>query len=325
VSGGFGRWSPRLLLVSAALVAAAAVILVAHRERLTEAWNAAAELPTSALGGAFLLVLSQLGLQACRLWALTPRDARLPFWSGARAFTMGEWANIFTPARAGDALKVMLLCRAGGERPISLPTATGAVLADKLVDAASLIALSAVAAGRIGLASEVRQIRVPSLVGALALAALVFLCAGLGHPWLVTRLKQWRRELGKGLAALTDADQLVPSVVFSLGAWLAEVLALRVLCAGLGFHLALAPIVLALAALNVGIGVPVTPANLGVYEGVLAFGLSRSGVPLPSAVAVAAVHHALELLATTFAGVGFSVGAACRPWGAVPRRGAPGP
>jgi uncharacterized membrane protein YbhN (UPF0104 family) len=286
-------------------------MVIGHRERARDVWNALAGMPPSALRGAFLLVLSQLGLQALRLWALVPRNGALTLASTARAFTLGEWVNTFAPARAGDALKVVQLCRAArGSRPISAPTATGAVLADKIVDGGSLVVLCA-AAGVAGLGSMGGRVGLPGLgsaLGAVAVSALLVLGVWLTRPGWGTRLAGWRAELMKGLSALTRPGKLVTSACSSVGAWMAEVFALRVLSGALGFPLPLSHIVLALAVLNLGISVPIAAANLGVYESVLAFGLSRSGVPFATALAIAAVHHALELLATNVGAAGLWLG-----------------
>jgi uncharacterized membrane protein YbhN (UPF0104 family) len=99
-----------------------------------------------------------------------------------------------------------------------------------------------------------------------------------------------------------------------------------VLCTALAFPLSLPQVVLALAALNVGISVPVSIANLGVYEAALAFGLSRSGMPLPTAVAIATLHHGLQLLGTNLSAAALSLWVAGRRLpdrvpDAVPREG----
>ena len=305
----------RLLLTSVVLLGGAAVIAIAHRERARDVWNTLAGMPLWALGGAFVLVLSQLGLQAFRLWALVPRNVALTLASTARAFTVGEWVNTFVPARAGDALKVVELCRAArGSRPISVATATGAVLADKIVDAGSLVVLCA-AAGVTDLGS-IGRVGLPGLggvLGAAAVSAFLALSVWLTRPWWITRLAEWRSELVKGLSALTRPAKVVASGCSSAGAWMAEVFALRVLSGALGFPLPLSHIVLALAVLNLGISVPISAANLGVYESVLAFSLSRSGVPFASALAIAAVHHALELLATYVGAAGLWLRAGRQP------------
>ncbi|PYO98388.1 MAG: hypothetical protein DMD60_04350 [Gemmatimonadetes bacterium] len=264
-------------------------------------WHTLSSVPPAAIALVLLLALCQLALQALRLWAILPRHVALTLARTAHAFTLGEWVNLFTPARAGDALKVVLVHRAAKDAaPLSLSTATGAILADKIVDAGSLVLLC-VGAGLAGFTGLMRAgVDLPG-AGTLALVG----GAGLllpGVAWIWPRSRRWlsrmRRELMHGLAALTNLPKLLAAVGFSLGAWLAELVALGVLCGSIGPALAPPQLVLALALLNIGITVPVSIANLGVYEAALAFGLTRSGVPLSAAVAIATLHHAVQLVGT---------------------------
>ncbi len=140
----------RILLASAVMVGGVAILSAVHRDQAHAVWTNVTHVPPSSLAAALLLVLCQLAFQALRLWAILPRDVALTLGRTAYAFTLGEWCNIFAPARAGDALKVVLLNRAGGARPITLPQATGAVLADKIVDVGTLVLLCA-ATGLVGL------------------------------------------------------------------------------------------------------------------------------------------------------------------------------
>lgn len=318
----------RVLLISTVMLGGMVLVLAAHQDQAHAVWNSLTGVPPTALAVVLLLVVSQLGFQAFRLWTILPRDVALTLGRTAYAFTLGEWCNIFTPARGGDALKVVLLNRAAGAASPSLPKATGVVLADKIVDAGSLVLLCT-AAGVAGLMRTGAETRLPYLRIVVAAGAVVtVLLLGLGRArlrWL-EHLARWRRELVKGLAALRDPVKLLASTGLSLGAWGAEVLALRVLCTALGFPLTLPQLVLALAALNIGIIVPVAIANLGVYEAVLAFGLSRSGMPLPTAVAIATLHHGLQLLATNLGAAALSLWVAGRRLqdrvpDAVPREG----
>ena len=311
-----GVWKPRnrVFLVSAVVWGGVAVVLAVHRDQAHEVWKNLIGVPVSSLAGALLLVLCQLGFQALRLWAIVPRDVALTLGRAAYAFTVGEWFNIFAPVRAGDALKVVLLNRAAGARPISLPKATGAVLADKIVDAGTLLLLCA-ATGLIGLIGAGTQARLPSAgttVAAGAVVGLLFLGVRLTRPRWFEAVARLRRELMQGLSGLADPGRTLASISFSLGAWTAELLAIRVLCGALGFPLSPPQLVLALLVLNLGISVPVSVANLGVYEALLAFGLSQSGMPLPSAVAIATLHHGLELLGTNLGTAGLSLWAAAR-------------
>jgi uncharacterized membrane protein YbhN (UPF0104 family) len=309
-------WRPprRLLLVSAVMVAGAAAIFATHRDQTRELWNNLTGVPAAALATAFGLVLCQLACQACRLWAILPRDVALTLGRTAYAFTVGEWLNIFAPARAGDALKVVLLNRVAGAQPISLPKATGAVLADKVIDVGSLVLLCA-ATGLAGLVRAGAEARLPGagvVLGALGAAVLAVWGIRRLRPHWLERLQRLRREVVTGLTALRDPLRIVASTACSLGAWVAELLALRVLCGALGFPLTPPQLVLALVAVNLGVSVPVSFANLGVYEAALAFGLGQSGVPLASAVAIATLHHALELGATNLGAAALSLWALAR-------------
>jgi uncharacterized membrane protein YbhN (UPF0104 family) len=289
-------------LVSAVLVGGVVLVALLHPHEARELWRNVARVPPATLAAALLLVLGQLSFQTLRLWAIMPADVAVGLPRTAYAFAVGEWFNILTPARAGDALKVWLLHRAPGP-PMSVPKATGAVLADKVVDVGSLVLVCSVT-GLVGLLRAGAQARLPGAPTAIATAALVALLVAVVRlapaRWL-ERVAQLRRELVQGLAALKSPLKLLGSLCFSLGAWGAELAALSILCAALSFPLAPPRLVLALAVLNLSISVPVAVANLGVYEAVLAFGLSRSGVALPAAVAIATLHHALELLAMNLA------------------------
>jgi uncharacterized membrane protein YbhN (UPF0104 family) len=226
----------------------------------------------------------------------------------AHAFAVGQWFNILAPVRAGDAVKVILVNRNAGT-PTSVATATGVLFADKIVDVGTLVLLS-VAMGMARLMRPAMEARLPGLrliAATGVVVALALLGLRLAPRPLLEKMTTLRRELVKGMAALKDPVRLLFGLSFSLGTWLAEALALGVLCAALGFPLSLPQIVLALVALNLGIAIQISVANLGVYEAVLALALSGSGVDLPSAVAIATLHHALQLLSTTLATAGLSL------------------
>src|SRR5207302_1548199 len=214
----------RVLLFSISLVAGLAVVLATHRQQARALWGSLTAVPPAALAVVLLLVLCQLAFQAVRLWTILPRGVALPLGQTAHAFALGEWLNIFTPARGGDAFKVVMLSRAA-----------------------------------------------------------------------------------RGLAALHGPFKLAAGVSLSLGAWLAELAALRVLCTALAFAPSPARLVLVLAALNLGISVPIGLANMGVYEAVLSLGLTHSGIPLATAAAIAMLHHALQLLGTNVGAAGLSL------------------
>lgn len=300
-------------MVSIAILCLVVVVLAKHHHQARDLWTDLTRVPLSSLAVALLLCLCQFGCQALRLWVLIPRDVHVTLLRTAYAFAVGQWFNILVPARAGDAVKVILVNR-NARTPTSVATATGALFADKIVDVGSLVLLCA----SLGMARLMRAAIDARLPGLRLLAAtgvvlaLALLGLRLAPRPLLEKMTALRRELVTGMAALKDPVRLLFGLSVSLGAYLAEALALGVLCAALGFPLSLAQIVLALGVLNLGIGIPISVANLGVYEAVLALALSESGVALPSAVAIATLHHALQLLSTNLATAGLSLWVAAR-------------
>jgi len=295
----------RPLVLAAVVLVVAGVLLATHPAQTRAVLSQLRRLPAWALAGAFGLILTQLACQGMRLWAVVPRNLSLGPGRVVSDWAAGEWVNMFAPARAGDALKVLLIRRRPGGDPSGVPAATGAVLADKVVDLASIVLLCA-AGGLIGLlwTRAAAGLFWLSLVGAAVLVVLVALRLKGATWWHHSR--RWVRELIAGFSALRDPPRLLVSLGFSLTAWVAEGGALWALCAGLGMTLAASQVLLALVVLNVGISVPIALANLGVYEAALAAGLHHAGVPLPTALAVAASHHGLELLALNVAAAGLS-------------------
>lgn len=299
---GIRKPDKRFLLVSIAILCLVVVVLAKHQHQARELWTNLTRVPLSSLAVALLVCLCQFGCQALRLWVLIPRDVHVPLLRTAYAFAVGQWFNILVPARAGDAVKVILVNR-NARTPTSVATATGVLFADKIVDVGSLVLLCA-SLGMARLMRAAMEARLPGLrlIAATGVVlALALLGLRLAPRRLLEKMTVLRRELLTGMAALKDPVRLLFGLSVSVGAYLAETLALGVLCAALGFPLSLPQIVLALGALNLGIAIPISVANLGVYEAVLALALSESGVPLPSAVAIATLHHALQLLSTNFA------------------------
>jgi uncharacterized membrane protein YbhN (UPF0104 family) len=310
----------RFVLLSALIAAGGTALLMTHADGARPVLAQLRRLPRITLTVAFALILTQVVLQSLRLWAVVPRALALGVGRVVHAFMLGEWVNIFVPARTGDALKVVLIRRALDTGLSGLPSATGVVVADKLVDLASLVLLCA-AGGLTGLLWARAQAGI--FAGALAVAVAIALVAWLRLTGVSFREAHWAwvRDLLSGLSALRDPARGVAGLVFSLGAWLAEGYALWILCAGMGASPSPSQILLALVVLNVGISVPISFANLGVYEATLTAGLSYAGIPLATALAVAVSHHGLELLAVNAsAATALSLGRLGKPLDQLTRR-----
>jgi uncharacterized membrane protein YbhN (UPF0104 family) len=305
------RRLPRGLVWGSVLVAVATgIVLATQREHGRTILHDLGTVSMSALTAAFLCIVGQWSCQILRLWALVPSSIPLTLGRTAYAYAVGSWFNILVPARAGDAVKVVLMNRVGDARPATVPQATGVMLADKVIDVASFVLLCA-AAGLLDLLRVATHKRPPAWVWiALALLGLLTVVAVRALPRRTfTKLVRLQREFVAGLAALADPFKVSVSTAFSMGVWFTEILAMRVLCAALGYNLSIPQFVIALAALNVGTAVPISVASVGVYEASLAVGLHASGVPMAAALVVATLHHALELLVTSIGALAAHVAA----------------
>jgi hypothetical protein len=292
-----------------AVVGGVVLLAVTHGEETREFWHNVGRLsPVSAIT-AFFLILGQISAQALRMWAIIPRDTPLSVARVGYIFTVGDWTNIFIPARGGDALKVLLMTRPEGARRMSLTKATGAMLADKVVDIGVLTLLCAITGLMSFLAAKTRALLPVFWIAIGAGGVLVLVLSAIRRAWPQwwAARKAWLRDLARGLSALKDPRWCLASVSFSVAARFAEVLALGVLCVAMGFPMSLPQILLALVIVNLSVSVPVSIASLGVYEAGLAYGLTRSGMPLPVGIMIATTHHMLELFGITLSAAGYAL------------------
>jgi glycosyltransferase 2 family protein len=286
----------RRVTLFSVVIAAGIVALVAARGESARAVVAQLRhLPPIVLTVALVLIVTQVVLQGLRLWAVVPSALALGVGRVAHAFVLGEWVNIVAPARTGDAMKIVLIRRAMDIGPAGLPSAAGVILADKLVDFASLVLLCA-AGGLTGLLWTRAQAGLSVAILAVAVVLLLAAWLRLTGRWFREGRWGWVRDLFIGLSALRNPTRGIGGLLFSVGAWFAEGAALWILCVGTGVTLTFPQILVALVVLNVGISIPISFANIGVYEATLTAGLRYAGIPLPSALAVAVSHHGLELL-----------------------------
>ncbi len=254
--------------------------------------------------GAVTLAAAAVALQiACsgsRFWTMLPHE-RGSWLTVLRAFTLGEIVNQVGPPRAGDAVKVVTLSRAARKAPLTMPQVMGAIIADRLVDATLLVVFAVTAGVVLGLDAHIGPVvtdlqrRWRTAAGiALLVALLVAVAWWFRSRWLV-RIRAFVREALVGLAVLQKPLRVLAGAACSAGSWTAEVVAIQILCGALGFPMPFVSAFLAVLILNLGIALPISIANLGTYEAALAFGLSQAAVPIASAVAIAGVHHALQM------------------------------
>ncbi len=299
-SAGALRRKIAIALVATAL--AAASIAMAHGWRVEGLWEHFAAFSVGSVALALAADMLQLLSQAGRLWAVSSAVTHARWPAALRAFAFGQVANLYLPARLGDAVKAGLLGRAAGagEAPVAFGRAAGAVfVADKLLDAMTVALIVAASAAR----SVVRVPSLPTLSGHVLIFGLVLVAT------LAAALRSWRprwwaalgslaRGLVQGAVALANPRSVLAGLSFSMAAWSAEGLALRVLAHAGGQALSFQQCLWVLVLLNVGIAVPVSLANVGTFEASVVLATTSMGVPPMEALALATVHHAVQLIAT---------------------------
>ncbi|MGE0616363.1 MAG: lysylphosphatidylglycerol synthase domain-containing protein [Bacteriovoracia bacterium] len=261
-----------------------------------EVWASVQRFSGWTVGGALALGLAQIFFQCMRVHFLIAPSLKLRWYQTIRVFNIGQVLNNFLPAKVGYAYKVVSLGKLSRE-PHAVARAVGGIfVADKIADILALLVLvggfapMALAELMGGGKGQVLG-WVGGGIAALALLAWVFRARIRG--WIPPKSASAVRD---ALATVTWRTA-VTAQTFAFLSWLAECAIIILLCSAQGFPLSFSQGILVLLALNVGIAVPVSVANVGTFEASMVFGLSRLGIPAEAGMAIATVHHGVQLSA----------------------------
>jgi hypothetical protein len=269
----------------------------------------------AALAGASLLVLAlaaavstvQVYAQLARFVVLVPPAQRHPFFELLDATAVGQLLNYATPLRAGDAYKVLRLAPAASAAADPSPARSGrvamllaALLVERVADIAALLVMAAWSslAELVAWLQTVLPSRTVLLELAVGVACLVALTIG-ARAW-VPAVERFVRQVAQALWS----PGFVRSWCISLLTWSLDAGTLYWTTRTIGGHVPLSfrDVMQCVFVLNVGIAVPVTVGNLGVFEATLAFALTRHGMATPDALAIATLEHLVK-----FSGLGLCI------------------
>lgn len=239
-------------------------------------------------------VLLQIGFQVARLWSVVPKEAGIGWVKIARVFSWGQMVNSVAPARAGEVVKIVGVQK--GES-LNMAHATGVIISDRIVDMGSLVLLTL----GVGIPWHAVRDRLPSVGWTSGVAVSVAGLVGLGAAvWGLPRLRQkfqrWGIHMLEGMKRLSTPTHLFLCLGIGMACWLSEMWAVIILTSSQGILLSISQALWVLIVINIGIAVPVTLANVGVFEAAMVLGLNHWGVPVEGALAIAVVHHGLQLL-----------------------------
>ena len=301
---------PRVSLRSMAVwlglaVSAAFTYLAIRKIDIAVFWDALATTDYRWLLPSFVAIAVTMVLRVLRWqWLFTP-TRRPPFVPTASALFIGNLFNLILPARAGEAARVVALHqRAGTPRAEALATA----VSERVYDVVILLALLFVATPVL---PEVTWLRAAALLAVAVVALVVVVIAVLAvfgdRPIrFALRPAQWlpgisAKRVGiaaanvvHGLAAFVRPGVAIPALLLTLVSWLVFALSYWFLMLGFRLDLGYEAAVLAVIATNLALGLPSSPAGIGVFEAAALVALSAFGVGASEALSYAVVLHALN-------------------------------
>jgi len=196
--------------------------------------------------------------------------------------TVGYMGNNVLPARAGEALRVVLLA---GRTTASKRTLIGSIIAERMLDVVALGAIFVVTVYGV-LGAKVLPTDRPILVAGISVLALGAVCVGL---WVLRRhhvferVREWLRPLADApRAILAREGVLLLAVTFVLWAVEAGVYYAVAQSVELGISVSGAFYLVALT--NFVAALPAAPGSIGTFDAAVAWGANRLGASGSAAV-----------------------------------------
>jgi hypothetical protein len=270
-------------------------------------------------GAVFLNVVLNTAARVFRrrtLFAALPRaGVGAGFLELASLIFVGQTANKFLPARAGDAITTVQLHRRHGYPVAAL---VAAQLLEKVLEVLGMCLLALVCAI---FCPPTTISRVPFYAfGAAGVAALVFLAVGTRGwqgspaatalasapasplqpgppaPGLRGRARRFLGRLGEASRLLGAPHVWPPALLWSLASDLVDVAMIALCLAAVGLHVEIGVWLLVYLAVNLAIAVPLTPGQVGVLEAGAVLALASAGVGQSEALAFALIYHAVHIV-----------------------------
>jgi glycosyltransferase 2 family protein len=248
------------------------------------------EFPTDA--GSILWLVAALGIYAVATLIRAERWHRILEITGnvhARRrdcyalTTVGYMGNNVLPARAGEALRVVLLsqrCNA------SKRTLLGSVVAERVLDVIALVAIFVITVYGVLSATEVLPTDRPLLAAGIALVLLALLAAAI---WVLRahhvfeRARDWLRPLAAAPRALLNRHGLVLlAATFLL--WAVEAGVYLAVAKAIDLDIGATGALYLVALTNFVAALPAAPGSIGTFDAAVAFGAKALGATSSAAL-----------------------------------------
>ncbi len=292
----------KLTTTTVAIMAVGAWITSRAEIHPAEVWQSIQHVGIRSALLAALGISGQVFFIILRYELLIPREVNPGFRRVAYAIGLGHMLNTYFPARAGDVLKCYLLSK-GRENPLTLLASTGVLIADRIVDVGTLLAMAVIW-------KSYDHPMMRQLISGMTFNMGASIGAGAGVAMLVTiavgwffllrkgrhRLLEWGSQFRQGMLCLGRPRYVAMGVLVAFLSWSGELMAFQVLAQSQGVTLTFGNAIFVLLALNLAISVPLSFANIGPFEASIALALTTFAMPPSSALAVGTVHHGIQIL-----------------------------
>lgn len=267
---------------------------------------------------AFLANLISFALKGIRWWIFL-RPIGVPSLSLAmRGEFVGAALNNALVANAGEGARVVLVARAARVRSAAV---LATVALERFFDVMGYVVMMVVALMVFPLPSSLavwRPYAIAALVAMIVIiallarphahadpAAVAAMVSQRGPRWFVA-LKRYLTEFGASVRELSTPGRFFSALALSLLAWVFIIATYAWTAESLGAPLSLAGNVAVTLAVSVGFLVRFTPGNVGVFQVAYAVTAINFGMTRDTAVAVALLIQAVQILPVTLIGFALS-------------------
>ena len=247
--------------------------------------------------GACLLNVLVMSAKGVRWYTISASESSISMWQSIRLTILSFFINSFIPARGGDVLKGIAAAR---ENRTSKATSLASVGLDKLMDVITVFFLALAFPFLPQLPPWLKKGTLVTVLFALSLTVIVLIVAVAGRKrekaGRDSKFRRFIEKISAGFGSAVNPRILLLAIVLSLVSYGLQI-AMVLLCThSAGIGLSMPEAACALLALNIVIGIPLTPLNVGSFHtafvaALLFFGLEKE----PAMTAAIALHIAYTL------------------------------
>ncbi|MFH1415263.1 MAG: lysylphosphatidylglycerol synthase transmembrane domain-containing protein [Elusimicrobiota bacterium] len=265
----------------------------------------------------FFIYLAEFNLRAYRWWILVSPIKKGKYINFLSATHIGFFSNTILPMRAGEIVKVLLIC---GKEKISKASMLATLIIERAMDIFALLTMIYIASFFFSYPESIKKIL---LVTILILAGFILVFYGLMYYrsgtirfisiFFKVLPAKFRHGLKRaldlfidGLEILKKTHHVILTLTLSISIWLSEALLMLLIAKGMGINgIDYFGTMFLIAIIAIGTSIPSSPGYVGVFEyfGILA--CSVLGIAKSTALGYILFFHAFQLVTLSAAGMFF--------------------